>query len=337
MAEVRLSVYKSMAEKKLFPSNAFYKNSKNGGQPNAQTIEIPQLLDSEEPVLGGVKANYYTSANNNTAATALAPVIRVNDKLSYSNTIIRLPHPIVLEQLQEAELSYSKAEDMATQEAASINTAIANYIATQWAQDMAAYVVGTTGKKRTGDTLARPSSIGTKGGYNGNVFRFQYEDLLALESIIKKQNIEMGQWFALPTVEQWEDMRRIEDIIDYEKSGNANMLEKGVVGRWGQINWLNPRQNDRWNANVLYDITAPATPVPVAYGGTLNANCVSALLVWNDQCVERNEGGIQFYSRKDDPIYMGDIYNWGVRVGAAKRRLDGRGVISVIETPTAAV
>jgi len=78
----------------------------------------------------------------------------------------------------------------------------------------------------------------------------------------------------------------------------------------------------------------PSAPVGVAYGGTLNANCVSALLVWNDQYVERNEGAIKFFSTTNDPIYMGDIVNWGVRVGAASRRNDEKGVLAFYENPT---
>lgn len=335
MAEVRLTAFQRMIEKNLWPDNQFYKYSKNAGEPDAQTIEIPQSSALEEPVLGGVTAGYYTTANNMTAATALSPVINVNDKLSYSNTIIRLPHPVILETLQEAELSYNKAANLAADQAENIMTAVANYIATQWAPTSSTFIVPLTGLDKAGSAKQRISSIGAKGGYAGNVYRFQYEDLLGLESALMRQNINGGNWYALPTVEQWEDMRRIADIIDFEKTGNAGMLEKGIVGKWGLINYLRPRQNDRWNANVLYDLTNPAAPVPVAYGGALNANCVSSMLIWNSNYVERNEGSVKFFSRKDDPIYMGDIVNWGVRCGATKRRLDGKGVIALYEKPVA--
>ena len=335
MAEVRLTVFQGMLEKKLFPDNAFYAFSKNAGQPNAQTIEIPQEEDGEEPILGGVNSGYYTTANNLAAATALSPVIRVNDKLSYSNTIIRPPHPFVFETLQEVELTYSKASDVAQQQAQNMNTAIANYFATRWAQDTASYVVGTTGVNKKGLIEVRDTTAttGAKGGYAGMVNRFAYQDLLNLLLLIKKQNLSGGTWRALPTPELWQDMLMITDIVDYEKTGNQTMLQSGVVGSWGGVLFMNPRQNDRWEANVLYDLTNPVAPVPVTYAGALNANCVSALMVWNDQYVERNEGGIKFFSRKDDPIYMGDIVQWGVRCGASKRRLDGRGVICIYEKP----
>lgn len=335
MAEMRLTSFQRIIEKNLWPDNAFYKNSKNAGQPNAEKIVIPQSSSLEEPILGGVTAGYYTTANNMKAATALAPVINVNDKLEYTNNIVRLPHPIVIEKLQEDEVGYNKAETLAQDQAENIMTAVANLCATLWAPTNASYIIPTVGLNAKNELKLRASSVGAKGGYAGNVKRFQYEDLLALESTIMRQNLAGGNWYALPTVEQWEDLRRIADIIDFEKTGNSGMLEKGIIGKWGLINYLKPRQNDKWNSNLLFDITNPAAPVAVAYAGALNANCVSSMLVWNDQYVERNEGSVQFFSRKDDPIYMGDLFNWGVRFGASKRRLDGKGVIAVYETPDA--
>jgi len=338
MAEVRLAVFQRMIEKVLYAlNNEFFLKSKDAGSVNAQTIYIPQSSGLEEPVLGGVNSGYYTTSNHLNSATALSGVIIVNDQLSYSNTIIRPPHPLVLEALQEAELSYNKAQQLAEEQGMNMKVAIANYLLTVWATTTAAYIIPTTGlpdpkKSTTVQIRSAAGTTGAKSGYAGNVKRFEYSDLMALNTAIKKQNISGGQWWALPTPEQWEDLLRITEIVDYEKTGNETMLKNGVVGRWGAVNFLDPRQNDRWNANVLYDLTSTATPV--AYGGTLNANCVSAMLVWNDQYVERNLGAIKFFSRKDDPLYMGDIYQWGVRAGGSPRRLDGKGVIAIYEAPT---
>ena len=238
-----------------------------------------------------------------------------------------------METLQEAQLSYNKAAALASSQAENINTAVHNYALTQWAQDTSAYVLPTTGKTKDGVTTVRSAegTTGAKSGYDGNVYRFGYEDMLTLMETAKKQNIQGGQWYVLPTVEMWSDILRIEELVSYEKTGNETMLKSGVIGRWGDFMFLNPRQNDRWNANVLYDITTPTAPSVVAYGGALNANCVSGLIAWNSKYVERNPGTVKFFSRKDDPVYMGDIVNWGVRFGASKRRSDGRGVIGFYE------
>jgi len=334
MAEVRLVVFQTLLEKSLFPDNGFYKKSINAGQPNAKSVEIPQSLGSQAPIIGGVNADYYNVANNMSNATALDPVVRINDKKEYQNVILRPPHPFVFETLQDAELTYNKAQEIASEEGDNLNTAIANYVATVWQPTLAERIASTTGLDRSGTEQKRTASTGLKGGYAGLVKKFQYADLMTLEKSIKKQNITGGEWNALVTVELWDDMRQIPEIVDYEKTGNETMLKKGIVGKWGSINFLDARQNDVWEANILYDISDPANPVAIPYGGTPNANCVSAMLVWNSKKVERNEGAIKFFSRKNDPIYMGDIANWGVRIGGASRRLDEKGVFAVYESPT---
>jgi len=332
MAEVRLIVFQKMLEKKLFPDNTFLKYSKNAGQPSAKSIEIPQSTGGAESVIGGVNADYYDETSNLDNATALTPVIRVNDKKTYSNIIMRPPNPIVFETLQDEELTYNKANQVAEEETDELNTGIANYVLTQWQPTVQANIIPTTGLDKAGTEQQRTAATGAVGGYATLVKKFAYADLMALEKAIKKQNLTGGSWYALPTVELWDDLKQIVEIVDYEKTGNETMLKKGIVGKWGSVNFLDPRQNDRWEANVMYDLTS--TPVGVAYGGALNANCVSALMVWNDKYVERNQGGIKFFSRKNDPVYMGDLVNWGVRVGGTSRRLDEKGVIAVYEAPT---
>jgi len=333
--EVRLSVFRSEIIKKLRPDNGFarYSRSASAADANAEKVIIPQAQAGQKPTLGGVNSGYYTKTNNLAAASTLSGVIRVNDRLEYSMNILKFPNSVVFETMQESPITYDKLSAVIEEQAAEMDKAIAEYYLAAWAQDNTNFIIGTTGIDSAAATKTRTSVV--TGGYAGTVKRFQYEDLLALESAIMRQNYTNGSWYALPTVEQWEDMRRIANIIDFEKTGNTGMLEKGIVGKWGRINYLDPRQNDDTNANVLYDLTAPAAPVPVAYGGTVNANCVSAMLVWNDDAVEKAFGGVKMFERKRDPEYLGDIYNWACRLGASKRRLDGRGVIAVYETPNA--
>lgn len=333
MAEVTITIFQTMLEKKLFPNNDFTRYSKNGGQPNVDVAVIPQSTGGNEPIIGGVNSGYYDHANNLANATELTPVIRVNNRKQYSNVIVRLPEPYVYETLQDVVLSYSKASEISSEEADNMNTAVANYLAIQWTPTLATNIFPTTGLDRSGTEQKRDSAVAT-GGYSGLVKRFAYADLKNANLQIAKTNVTGGQWVALPTPELWEDLLSIPEIVDYEMTGNETMLKKGMVGSWGKIKFLDPRQNDRWNANVLYDITVPATPVVVAYGGALNANCVSALLIWNDKQVEKNEGALNFFSRRKDPIFMGDIVNWGVRTGGSSRRLDEKGVLAFYEAPT---
>jgi hypothetical protein len=335
MAEVRISHFGRMLEKVLFPDNSFVNKSMNRNDPNVKQVEIPQSTGSSDPIIGGVNADYYDETSNLNTATELDGVIRVNDQKVYPMIIMRPPNPFVFETLQEVELSYNKAAEVAQEEGENMNTGIANYLLTVWAPTLAARIIPTTGLDKSGtlQTRSAAGTTGSVGGYAGDVKRFAYEDLMKLSQEIRKQNVTGGTWYVLPTVEIWDDIKRIDQVIDFEKTGQVTKIEEGLIGKWGKLYFLDPRQNDRWEANILYDITVPATPVPVAYGGALNANCVSALIAWNDKKVERNLGPLKFFSRKADPQLMGDISNWGRRVGGSSKRLDEKGVIAFYEAP----
>lgn len=335
MAEVRISHFGRMLERVLFPDNSFVMKSYNRNDPNVKQVEIPQSTGSADPVIGGINADYYDEASNLNTATVLDGVIRVNDEKIYPMVIMRPPNPFVFETLQEVELSYDKASEVAQEEGENMNTGIANYLLTVWAPTLAARIFPTTGLDKSGTEQQRSAAgtTGSVGGYAGLVKRFHYQDLLNLSKQIRKQNITSGTWYVLPTVEIWDDLKTIDQVIDFEsRGGNVDFLEKGIIGKYGDLYFLKPRQNDRWQANVLYDLTGAA--VPVAYGGALNANCVSALIAWNDKYVERNLGPLKFFSRKADPQLMGDISNWGRRVGGSTKRLDEKGVIAFYEAAT---
>jgi hypothetical protein len=336
MAEVRISTFGRMLEKVLFPDNSFVNKSFNRNEPDKKQVEIPQSTGSADPIIGGVNADYYDPANNLANADTVDGVLRVNDEKIYPMVIMRPPNAFVFETLQEVELSYSKASEIATEEGENMLTGAANYMLTVWAPTLPARIIPTTGLDKAGTEQKRDTTgtTGSVGGYSGLVKRFAYNDLLELSKQIRKQNIKRGTWYVMMTVEIWDDIKHIDQVIDFEKTGQTTKIEEGLIGKWGKLYFLDPRQNDRWEANVLYDITVPATPVPVAYDGALNANCVSALIAWNDKYVERNLGALKFFSRKGDPLYMGDISNWGRRLGGSSKRLDEKGVIAFYEAPT---
>lgn len=337
VTEVKIQVFQKMLEKKLFPDNMFIQYSRNGEDANADTVNIPQSSGGNEPVLGGVNSGYDDYSNNLAHATVLTAAIRVNQKKSYSNTIVRLPEPYVYETLQDVVLSYNKANEIATEEADNINTAVANYLAIAWSPTVAARIFPTTGlpNPKVSTTEQKRVSGLAAGGYAGNVKRFEYSDLVKMLKEIRKQNITGGRWFALITPELWDDLLRINEVVDYEKTGNQTMLKNGIVGSWGGVNFLEPRQNDRWNANIMYDVSGGVgAEVPVAYGTALSTNMVSAMLIWNENYVEKCLGQLMFFSRLRDPLYMGDIVNWGVRVGGTSRRLDEKGTMAFYEAKT---
>lgn len=339
MAEVRIKIFSRDLQKNLFPDNAFYKRSKVDPASSATSIDIPQAQAQARAKIGNVQIDYDNPANNLTDASKMTAIKRVNTLLNYVNQNFYVPPIVIDENNQDGELSYSKQQEIREEMSDELNTQVANWAAVNWAPTQAGNIISTTG------TDTRTSLV--TGGYNGLVKRISYQDLLNLKVKAMKQQKMGGKWFILPTPEQWEDIMLIPEFRDFEKTGRETLLKEGVIGTWLGFTWLDPRQNDDLEANVIYDTTTPATPTKVDYaasveGGTgrtiytltPTANSCSALLAWNDRMVRRSEGNVNVYYRKDDPLYQADVLSANVRFGASFSRADNKGVLVLVETRT---
>ncbi|MCK4499990.1 hypothetical protein KAU11_05790, partial [Candidatus Babeliales bacterium] len=326
MAEVRVKIFSKDLQKNLFPDNAFYKRSKKDPASSANSIDIPQSQSQARAKIGNVQIDYDTAGNNLSDADSLTAIKRINTLLNYINQNFFVPPVIIDKNNQDGELSYEKQAQIREEFADEINTQVANYAGVKWAPTVAGNILKTTG------TATRTSLV--VGGYAGLVKRIVKQDLLNLAKAAKKQQKMGGKWYILPTVEQWEDIMLIPDFVDFEKTGNQTMLKNGVIGTWLGFQWLEPRQNDDLEANVIYDTVVPAAPTKVDYIGAVDADgrtifavtptvtSVSALLAWNDKMVRRSEGTVKSYFTKDDPLYQADILSANVRFGASFGRSD---------------
>jgi len=338
MAEVRVKIFSRDLQKNLFPDNAFYKFSKVDAASSANSIDIPQAQGQARAKIGNVQIDYDNSANNLADADKLDAIKRINTLLNYANQNFFVQPIVIDKNNQDGELSYAKQQEIREEFAMELNTQIANYAAVKWGPTVAGNILKTTG------TATRTSLI--VGGYNGLVKRIVKQDLLDLKKTAMKQQKMGGKWYILPTPEQWEDIMLIPDFVDFEKTGRETLLKEGVIGTWLGFTWLEPRQNDDLEANIIYDTTTPSAPTKVDYVGAVDgdgrtifavtptANSVSGLLAWNDKMVRRSEGSNNVYFRKDDPLYQADILSANVRFGASFSRTDNKGVLVLVETRT---
>jgi hypothetical protein len=338
MAEVRVKIFSRDLQKNLFPDNAFYKRSKKDPASNASSIDIPQAQGQARAKIGNVQIDYDTAGDNLTDADKLTAIKRINTLLNYPNQNFFIVPVIIDKNNEDGELSYDKQKEIREEFADELNTNVANYAAVKWGPTQAGNILKTTG------TATRTSLV--VGGYNGLVKRIVKQDLLTLKKTAMKQQKMGGKWYVLPTPEQWEDIMLLDDFVSFEKTGDQTLLRKGIIGTWLGFTWLEPRQNDDLEANIIYDTTTPSAPTKVDYAGAVDgdgrtifsvtptANSVSALLCWNDKMVRRSEGVNNVYFRKDDPLYQADILSTNVRFGASVSRNDNKGVLVLVETRT---
>ncbi len=338
MAEVRIKIFSRDLQKNLFPDNAFFKRSKLDAASSATSIDIPQSQTQAASKIVDVQIAYDTAGNNLADADKLTVIKRINTLLNYVNQNFFVVPVVIDKNNQDGELSYEKQQQIREEFAEELNTQMANWAAVKWGPTVAGNILKTTG------TATRTSLI--VGGYNGLVKRIIKQDLLNIKKAAMKQQKMGGKWYVLPTPEQWEDIMLIPDFVDFEKTGRETLLKTGVIGSWLGFIWLEPRQNDALEANIIYDTTTPSAPTKVDYAGVVDgdgrtiqtltptANSVSALLCWNERMVRRSEGRVNTYFRPNDPEFQGDLLSANVRFGASFGRSDNKGVIALVETRT---
>lgn len=319
MAEVIRSRFLREFQRNLFPDNTFWRGRgrADAGADQNGTIEIPQATSQVTSTFGTVQSGQANLAT----ANSLDPLVRLNDEKSYTISTFGT-NPVALQLSDLASLSYNKRQELFMEHQEVIATNITNFTAIAWAQETANtdLIAQTTGTAR--------ANIVTGGG-GGNVRGIAKNDVINVKRLFHRMNISNmpGSLYALITPEQWDDLLKIDEFVDYDKTGRESKLRNGIVGRLLGIEFLVPRHNDALNANVVY--TAGTTKV--AFGAALTGNENSAAIFWHSGLVRYAAGRGRIYERRNDPEFKADIMSADARFGATKSRTDGIGVVSLVE------
>ena len=133
--------------------------------------------------------------------------------------------------------------------------------------------------------------------------------------------------FSLITPDQWEDLILIDELVNFEKTGVESKLKLGIVGMFMGFQFI-IRHNDEIDANVLYN---PSTDAKIAFGATPPGDETSAAIFFHRDFVRRTEGNAEVFTQLKSPTFKSDLMSVDVRYGATKSRLDGKGIISLVE------
>jgi len=321
MAEVIKSKFLREFQRNLFPDNTFWSKGKSdSGADQFSTIEIPQASTAVSSTFGAIQAGQSNLDN----AASLTPIVRINNKKSY-NVETFGTEPVALQLIDLETISYNKRKEIFQEHQDVIATDIANFAAIAYAQETANtdFIVETTGS-------ARANIV--PGGFAGNVLAITKNDVINVKRLFHRMNLAgiPGRMYALITPEQWDDLLKIPEFVDFDKTGNQSKLKEGIVGRLLGIDFMEPRHNEALNANVLYN-TALAK---AAFGAALTAQETSAAVFFHSGLVRYSAGKGKLYEAKADPVFKSDIISADSRFGATKSRTDGRGVVSLIEAQT---
>jgi hypothetical protein len=300
MAQIATLAYSKELQKQLFPANDFYKNSisETGIAADAETFEIPNLSDIGEAVEG--------------KPTILPLMVTTTDDTKVTGTMKTFySNPLLITDPEEIVLNYSKRQNKQLQQAMAMNTKVADYTLYQWSPTVAARLTPSTGS-------ARATTILT---LTGNRLAVKKEDVLTVWKKFQNMNSSNapGEIFGLLTPDAAADLLTVLDV-DFYKSGNSDMIMKGIIGMLYGIKLMIRSKPALFNASNtrLKTVGTVATDRP-------------ASLFWHSGMVCHAEAHAKTYVNQDDATYMGTVISSSVRFGAEKCRADEAGVVALYE------
>ena len=220
-------------------------------------------------------------------------------------------------------MNYNKRQTKQAQQAAVINTRVADIAAINWGPTVATNKVSTTGSSRTSNIIK------AAGGVIANRKALIKADMLKVYNLLLRMNVMgiAGNFYGLVTADSYTDLLSIAEFTDYDKLGQTSKLEKGIVGRIMGFEIM-VRATDDQSMGLMY-----------ATGGTKNAIDAAVLvndtpgnLFWHDKMVASAEGMLKTSVNVNAPGYLGAtiIESW-TRFGASYARYDQKGVVVLLE------
>lgn len=303
MAILFKQVFSADLAKNLFPDNAFYKNSKDDSAfVESDVVNLPHAGS-----IPGVEVDRTTKG---------VAAKRVDSATSYDLSELSTD-PTWIQYSEELIVNYAKRANIVEEHSSALNTAIADFMAHEWATNAGVVQVRTTG------AAVRPAGSPSA---TGNRKRIVLADLLNIQKAMNKQEIPLEGRFAVITPDMLEDLLMIDEV----KNSDFNKVKPLVDGSVGMFLGFNFFVRSRVN---VYDNAG--TPALKAIGAAGAAADNQGAIFWNKNFVRRAEGGVKTFAKIGDPELYGDAVSALVRCGGIGANKDGKGVIALIESASA--
>jgi len=311
MAQISPKKFSAELQKQLFPENEFYKKSRTetGIGADVESVDIP--------VSGTIGA-----AKSGTPETLPLQIKAREDSLKNYPVEQLYTDPYLVTNEESIVLNYNKVTDIASSLSMSINTRAADIAAVNWGATLATNIAQTTGTARTSNVTG---TTGTRKAIAKN-------DILNVRRVFNRMNLPnrgRGSIFGLLTADMVDDLLKISEFVDYDKTGELSKLLAGEIGFIAGIN-LMMRTNDIGSTGVMY--SEAATPVKRAIDEAVTATDNAAAIFWHTDMVRHAEGNAKSIINRDVAGYNGaTIIENIVRFGATFDRPDQKGIFALVE------
>ena len=299
---IQREIWQDHIEGNLFKNNEFLLASTDASQfvLQGKVVHIPQA---------GALPNV---AVNRTSVPATV-VQRGDTDITYSLDEYSTD-PILIPNIENFELSYSKRESVLGEHEASLRQAIADTLLVKWAPTGDSGLVLRTAGASTATHLD---------GTTGNRKKFTIQDLKNAQNRMNKQNVPMESRYALMSSDMLQQLTDDMSATQYRDFSAAFDAKDGVLGKLFGFNIM------MRSAVLSYDNAL--SPAVKAAGIAAAATDNDGVLCWQTGFVERAIGQINFFEKIGDPTYYGDVYSVSVRMGGRIRRADAKGVIAIVQ------
>lgn len=244
--------------------------------------------------------------------------------------------PRFIPEAEMQELSYDKMNSCMMEDMQYLRQIVAEAMLYNWRPQ---YFIKAS-KTKSADYLVYGTGVRTG---------VQVADFSKAKTIFNKQNVPVeGRYVILPE-EMYKQL--CEDVRD-SQSQHLSAIYNNVTGELEKLEGftilhrstvlmasnstlsaVSGTEYFRWTSTDLtYDVEAAEE---IEAGGSVDNTCCLYGLFWQESMVARAMGATKVFSNEGDPQYYGDIYSFMQRLGGRARRMDGKGVLGLIQVYSA--
>ncbi len=211
--------------------------------------------------------------------------------------------PIKIPHADQVELSYDKIASVLSEMMLALQDDVATWMLQNWKPDSVLYTTGVDTAAHVGTGVRKIMTI---------------DDLVSAKKAMNRKNIAKNGRHALLDPDMMEQLVTSLRINKNRDSSIAYDLVNGEVKRI-----------EGFELHERSDVYVGADGVIKQPDWEVEDNAIAGGLIWQEHCVARAKGDVDFFEDLGSPTHYGDIYSALLRAGGRVRRQDG--VIAIMQ------
>ena len=303
----------SALNKHILKANDFYLRSTKDSAVDTDTITVNESAEMPETTKNPKRypLSVYTSEDN---------------KKSYKNHTF-VTKPVLIEVENEALTNFNKRANEAEKHGDQLIEDFAETVMYEWAAVLAAQQFRTTG----GTTGA------TTGAMTGTRKAITRTDIHGVHRILDNNGVPRRGRVAICDTLHYYELLTIAGFTQHSYTGLVDPWIEGDLARFLQVDRLYVRNTVVWYDNtgtpVKQEMISEATVGDKLTGQVVAAASNLAMHFWHPSFVRHSFGMSRMHVKNGGPEYNGGtLLNGTVRGGGMLSRIDGAGLVSLIQT-----